>query len=154
MRSAVIPGLAPYQPGPISYKVRLAHPRYHTAALLCRAFTVTADDTAEQARAIGALQETTAATIGHGAAFLKPHVRAHCEAAAKHARALASRVPAGERVAVLACVVRSLLDEAPDAYCALDRRVRDVCERRYPSTAVQRDVAALIVEAVDAQVRR
>ncbi len=43
-------------------------------------------------------------------------------------------VPHADRVAVVACIVRELLVDAPSSCVNLDRAVRDACERRYETT--------------------
>ncbi len=136
----------------IAAVVTVGSPRAHVAALLAQGFR--RGESSAVAADLRKLHETAVATVRRATLTLDAATCDRCVAAAERAQSAAMRAPEADRVAVMAHVIRTLLDEAPDAYCALDRRVRDVCERRYPSTAAQRDVAALIVEAVDAQVRR
>lgn len=146
MTRALLAGLAPYQPGPIAYRVRLAHPRYHVAALLAQAFRRGESSAVE--RELSALRETAVATVRYGVERLPDDALTLCMLVAEYASDRAQQLPDGDRVAVFAHAIRTLLDDAPDAYCALDRRVRNTCERRYPATDAHREVAAAIVEAV------
>ena len=136
----------------IAAVVTVGSPRAHVAALLAQGFR--RGESSAIAADLRALRETAVATVRRATLTLDDATCRRCIAAAVWAQSAAMRAPEDDRVAVMAHVIRELLTDAPESYCALDRRVRDVCERRYPSTAAQRDVAALIVEAVDAQVRR
>ena len=135
----------------IAAVVTVGSPRAHVAALLAQGFR--RGESSAVASDLRKLHETAVATVRRATLTLDAATCDRCVAAAERAQPPRC-APDVDRVAVMAHVIRELLTDAPEAYCALDRRVRDVCERRYPSTAVQRDVAALIVEAVDAQVRR
>lgn len=57
-------------------------------------------------------------------------------------------VPHEDRVAVVACIVRELLVDAPSSCIALDRAVRNACERRYETTDEHRACAQRIVAKV------
>ena len=135
----------------IAAVVTVGSPRAHVAALLAQGFR--RGESSAVAADLRKLHETAVATVRRATLTLDAATCDRCVAAAEWAQSAAMRAPETDRVAVMAHVIRELLESGP-SYCALDRRVRDVCERRYPSTAMQRDVAALIVEAVDAQVRR
>jgi hypothetical protein len=74
--------------------------------------------------------------------------RAHLIAVARATQRRAALLPLADRPAVLAEVVRRLLDDAPGSCVALDVCVREAVTRRYAPTPAQIATAAAIVEAV------
>jgi hypothetical protein len=63
-------------------------------------------------------------------------------------RDAAREAPAEDRVPLMACVVRDLLDGAPATCVDLDRAVREAVVKRYKPSPAHVASAARIVEAV------
>lgn len=127
----------------VAYTLSVGSPRAYVAALLATSFRSSSSDEASDVRA---LHETAMATVERARLVMAPGARRVCFAEAESIRATAARMPVRARVPVMAAVIRTLLDDAPEMYCALDRRVRDACERHYPLADEHREVVAAIVE--------
>jgi len=127
----------------LAYTLTVGSPRAYVAALLATSFRTASADEASDVRA---LHETALATVERARMTMTGAARRVCFAEAEHVRETAARMPARARVPVMAAVIRTLLDDAPESYCALDKRVRDACERHYPLAEEHREVVAAIVE--------
>lgn len=127
----------------LGYTLSVGSPRAYVAALLATSFRTASADEASDVRA---LHETALATVERARMTMDGAARRACFAEAERVRETASRMPTRARVPVMAAVIRTLLDDAPESYCALDRRVRDACERHYPLADEHREVVAAIVE--------
>lgn len=124
--------------------IAIGSPLAHVAALLATCF---ARPTAGERDAVRALRRASVATVER--ATLRASDRAACLAAAEWAQGAALRVEGdARRVAVMAVVVRELLVDAPESYCALDRHIRDACERLYPATEGDVAVALAVVAGI------
>jgi len=96
----------------------------------------------------GQLHEHALAAQEHLGAGLTLAQRAHLVAVARATQQRARSLPLADRPAVLAEVVRRLLDDAPSSCVALDVCVREAVSRRYTPTPAQIATAAAIVAAV------
>jgi len=96
----------------------------------------------------GQLHEHALAAQEHLGGGLTLATRAHLVAVARATQQRARSLPLADRPAVLAEVVRRLLDDAPSSCVALDVCVREAVTRRYTPTPAQIATAAAIVEAV------
>lgn len=127
----------------LAYTLTVGSPRAYVAALLATSFRTASADEASDVRA---LHETALATVERARMTMTGAARRVCFAEAERVRETAARMPTRARVPVMAAVIRTLLDDAPESYCALDKRVRDACERHYPLADEHREVVAAIVE--------
>jgi len=119
------------------------HPRAYLAATLTTCFRGSAADPLA-----GQLREHALAAQEHLGGGLTLDERAHLVAVARATQRRASLLPLADRPAVLAEVVRRLLDDAPGSCVALDVCVREAVTRRYAATPAQIATAAAIVAAV------
>lgn len=125
-----------------SYTVAIGSQRAFVAAHLAQSFNATQPNEVDDVRA---LQKTAAATIERAVPTLNRAAITACRDIARTVRVGAYEVQGEARVAVLAAVIRELLADAPEMYCALDKRVRDACERRFPLAEEHRELVARIV---------
>jgi len=119
------------------------HPRAYLAATLATCFRGSAADPLA-----GQLREHALAAKEHLGEGLTLDERAHLVAVARATQRRAALLPLADRPAVLAEVVRRLLDDAPSSCVALDVCVREAVSRRYTPTPAQIATAAAIVAAV------
>jgi hypothetical protein len=119
------------------------HPRAYLAATLTTCFRGSAADPLA-----GQLREHALAAKEHLGEGLTLDERTHLVAVARATQRRAALLPLADRPAVLAEVVRRLLDDAPGSCVALDVCVREAVSRRYAATTAQIATAAAIVEAV------
>ena len=119
------------------------HPRAYLAATLTTCFRGSAADPLA-----GQLREHALAAKEHLGGGLPLATRAHLVAVARATQRRAALLPLADRPAVLAEVVRRLLDDAPGSCVALDVCVREAVSRRYTPTPAQIATAAALVEAV------
>ena len=96
----------------------------------------------------GQLHEHALAAKEHLALGLEPERQAELIAIARATQARARALPLADRPAVVAEVVRRLLDDAPSSCVALDVCVREAVTRRYRPTPEHVATAAAIVAAV------
>ena len=96
----------------------------------------------------GQLREHALAAKEHLGEGLTLDERKHLVAVARATQRRAALLPLADRPAVLAEVVRRLLDDAPSSCVALDVCVREAVTRRYAPTPAQIATAAAIVAAV------
>ena len=119
------------------------HPRAYLAATLATCFRGSAADPLA-----GQLREHALAAQEHLGEGLALATQAHLIAVARATQRRAALLPLADRPAVLAEVVRRLLDDAPSSCVALDVCVREAVSRRYAATPAQIATAAAIVAAV------
>ena len=119
------------------------HPRAYLAATLATCFRGSAADPLA-----GQLREHALAAQEHLGEGLPLATRAHLVAVARATQRRAALLPLADRPAVLAEVVRRLLDDAPGSCVALDVCVREAVSRRYAASPAQIATAAAIVAAV------
>ena len=121
----------------------VGHDHAYLAATLATCFRGSAADPLA-----GQLREHALAAQEHLGEGLTLDERAHLVAVARATQRRAALLPLADRPAVLAEVVRRLLDDAPSSCVALDVCVREAVTRRYTPTPAQIATAAAIVEAV------
>jgi len=119
------------------------HSRAYLAATLATAFT---DHPCERgARRLHAVAITTQTAL---ARLLRLDELDRLVTLAEAMRDAAREEPAEDRVPLMACVVRDLLDGAPATCVDLDRAVREAVMKRYKPSPAHVESAARIVEAV------
>jgi hypothetical protein len=119
------------------------HSRAYLAATLATAFT---DHPCERgARRLHAVALTTQTML---ARLLRLDELDRLVTLAEAMRDAAREEPAEDRVPLMACVVRDLLDGAPATCVDLDRAVREAVVKRYKPSPAHVASAARIVEAV------
>lgn len=121
-----------------SYTITVGSPRAYVAALLATSFAATEPGERDD---VAALNKTAQATADRAAESMDALTLEHCLTITRHLRAKLANVRGVDRVAIMAAVIREMLVDAPETFCALDKRVRDVCERRFPATPDQQRLA-------------
>lgn len=128
--------------GPIAPRVD-GHSRAYLAATLATAFT---DHPCERgARRLHAVAITTQTTL---ARLLRRDELERLVTLAEALRDVAREEPAEDRVPLMACVVRDLLDGAPATCVDLDRAVREGVAKRYRPSPEHAASAVRILKAV------
>lgn len=125
------------------------HPRALVAALLCSALRTRQSS---ERHATDILRDTAAHTRVRVQYGMSPASVATCRAEAERLHEELTQMPAPDAVALAAVVVRELLVDAPECCEALDRRVRDLCERLYRATPAQRERGVEIAAEIAARV--
>ena len=119
------------------------HSRAYLAATLATAFD---DHPCERgARRLHAVAITTQTML---ARLLRLDELDRLVTLAEAMRDAAREEPAEDRVPLMACVVRDLLDGAPATCVDLDRAVREAVTKRYAPTPEHQALAAQILDAV------